>query len=247
MKKVNKILKSFSFQETLNPKIWDNPTYAKNAEMKDKIRNGLLKIADNFIEFLGDDVFVDDIILTGSLANYNWSEYSDFDLHILIDFNQYGDDENLYKELFDLKKQLYNDKHNITILGFEVELYAQDSKEEHYSSGVFSVMENEWIVEPSKIEVIVDRNALKEKIKLWTDKIDLAIKSATDENDLSYIDKIKDKIKKYRQIGLGKEGETSYENLVFKFLRRSGYMEKIFKTKNKISDKELSIETKIEN
>ena len=40
--------------------------------------------------------------------------------------------------------------------------------------------------------------------------------------------KLKDKLKDYRQSGLSKDGEFSYENLVFKFLRRSGHIEKLF-------------------
>jgi hypothetical protein len=247
MNKTEKIIKSFSFQDSLNPKVWNNPKSIDSASIKDKVRSGLLNIADNFIEFLDVEIFIDDIVLTGSLANYNWSNFSDFDLHILIDFNQFGKEEDLYKELFDLKKQLYNDKHNITVVGFEVELYAQDSKEEHYSTGVFSILKNEWLIKPNKIDFKLDKEALREKINSWTEKIDIALKLANEENDLSFIDKIKDKVKKYRQIGLKKEGETSYENLVFKYLRRSGYMEKLFKTKNKISDKKLSIERKIEN
>ena len=56
---------------------------------------------------------------------------------------------------------------------------------------------------------------------------------------------LKDKLKKYRQSGLEKEGELSYENLVFKFLRRSGHIGDLFDALNKRLDKELSIETKI--
>ena len=61
----------------------------------------------------GDEVFVEDIHLTGSLANFNWSEFSDFDLHVIVDFEQYEKQSDLYKELFNLKKQVFNDKHDI--------------------------------------------------------------------------------------------------------------------------------------
>jgi nucleoside-diphosphate-sugar epimerase len=52
----------------------------------------------------------------------------------------------------DLKKQVFNDKHDIRIFGYDVELYAQDVEESHYSSGVYSVMNNEWISEPKKFK-----------------------------------------------------------------------------------------------
>ena len=99
MNNFQKILNSFSVQETLNPKIWENPENPQKATMVPKVKNALLKIAEKFIDYLGEDVFVEDIVLTGSLANFNWSEYSDFDLHILVDLQQFEDEAPLYKEL----------------------------------------------------------------------------------------------------------------------------------------------------
>ena len=107
MSKYEKILHSFSIKDTLNPKVWENPEDPKKATMISKVRKALMRIAEEFVDDLGDDVFVEDIYLMGSLANFNWSEYSDFDLHVIIDFERYDDQEELYKELFDLKKKLF--------------------------------------------------------------------------------------------------------------------------------------------
>jgi predicted nucleotidyltransferase len=240
MSNFQKILDSFSVKDTLNPKVWENPENPDKSAMIPKIRETLLRIAEKFIEYLGEDVFVEDIVLTGSLANYNWSEFSDFDLHVLVDLKQYEDDTDLYKELFNLKKQVFNDKHNIRIYGYDVEVYSQDVEEEHYSSGVYSVMNNEWVSEPEKFKNNVDKTILEKKIKNWTEKIDTAIEEGKD------LEKIKTKLKDYRKSGLEKDGELSYENLVFKFLRRSGHIQKLFDTANKEVDKELSIERIIE-
>ena len=240
MSNFKKILDSFSVKETLNPKIWENPDDASKSVMKPKVRKTLMKIAEKFVEFLGEDIFVDNIHLTGSLSNYNWSEFSDFDLHIVIDFNQFGKQSELYKELFNLKKQVFNDKHNIKIFGYDVELYAEDSKEPHYSSGVYSIMNNEWISNPTKFKENVDKSVLESKIKTWVEKIETAIE---EEKDLEGLRK---KLKEYRQCGLEKDGELAYENLVFKFLRRSGHIQKLFDTLNKQTDKELSIERTIQ-
>lgn len=240
MSNYKKILASFSIKETLNPKVWENAKDPNKAVMVPKVRKALLRIAEEFIDYLGDDVFVEDIVLTGSLANYNWSEFSDFDLHILVDMQQYENQADLYKELFNLKKQVFNDKHDIKIFGYDVELYAQDTEESHYSSGVYSVMNNEWISKPTEFEDKVDRDLLEKKIHNWTEKIDSAIQDGDD------LETIKDKLKNYRKSGLEKDGELSYENLVFKFLRRSGHIQKLFDKANKETDKELSIETQIE-
>ena len=152
MNNFQKILDSFTVKDTLNPKIWENPKNPKESVMIPKVRKALIRIAEEFIDFLGEDVFVEDIVLTGSLANFNWSEYSDFDLHVSVDLLQHGDQSDLYKELYNLKKQVFNDKHDIRIFGYDVELYAQDTDEEHYSSGVYSVMNNEWVNKPKKLK-----------------------------------------------------------------------------------------------
>jgi predicted nucleotidyltransferase len=212
-----------------------------------KVKNALMRIAEEFIEYLGEEVFVEDIVLTGSLANFNWSEYSDFDLHIIVDFEQFEDEAPLYKELYNLKKQVFNDKHDIKIFGYDVELYAQDSVEPHFATGVYSVMDDEWVTKPKKLENEIDKAVLEKKIKNWTEKIDKVIETDEPEDDKKLIDSIKEKLKDYRKSGLEKEGELSYENLVFKFLRRSGHIQKLFDISNKALDKELSIERKIED
>ena len=152
MSNFQKILNSYSIKDTLNPKIWENPKEPNESVMIPKDRQALMRIAEKFIEYLGDDDFVEDIHLTGSLANFNWSEFSDFDLHVIVDLQQYENQSELYKELFNLKKQVFNDKHNIKIFGYDVELYAQNAEEPHYSSGVYSIMNNEWVNTPKKFK-----------------------------------------------------------------------------------------------
>ena len=246
MSNTQKILDSFSVKETLNPKVWEDFEIIENTTMKPKVRKALMRIAEEFIEDLGDDVFVEDIYLMGSLANFNWSEYSDFDLHVIVDFERYEKQEDLYKELFELKKKLFNDKHDIKIFGYDVEVYAQGISDEAHSDGVYSVMNNEWIHKPKKTHKNLDMSVLKTKIKSWTDKIDDAIEESKSEGNVDSLKKLKDKLKDYRQSGLNKEGEFSYENLVFKYLRRCGHIGKLFDEKTKIKDKELSVERTIE-
>lgn len=247
MSKFSNILKSFSIRDSLNPKVWENPKDPNKAVMVPKVRKALLRIAEQFIDYLGDDVFVEDIVLTGSLANFNWSEYSDFDLHIHVNMQDYENDAPLYKELFDLKKFVFNERHDIKIFGYDVELYAQDVEEPHVASGVYSVMNGEWLTKPKKTNFELDKDVLKGKIKCWTDKINKALESESSKDDTKVLENLKKKLKEYRQSGLDKEGELSYENLVFKFLRRSGHIEKLFDSLNKSVDKELSVERKLED
>jgi len=247
MESFENIIKSFYVKDELNPKIWENPEDPSNAKMKDDIRERLLEIANEFISFLGLEIFIQDVTMTGSLANYNWSEFSDVDLHIMYDFNESGDKKDLVAELFKLKKTLFNSTHDIKVKGYDVELYVQDTNEEHFSSGVYSVLFDEWVHKPEKEDVKIDKEILKGKTENMMSKVDALIEDVSDDEldtALAKIEKFKDKLKKYRSAGLEKDGEFSYENLVFKFLRRNGYIDKLFDFKNKLMDKSLSLETK---
>jgi hypothetical protein len=248
MSNLSKVIDSFNIQDSLNPKVWDNPNDPNQAKLKKDIQERLLEIAYEFIDFIGLDFFISDIILTGSLSNYNWSEYSDFDLHILVDMAQFEDSKiELYKELFNLKKMLFNEKHDITIKKYEVELYVQDADEEHTSTGVYSVLYKQWDVVPEKQNFRIDKEKLKDKAEQWMRIIDGVIENVQDddlEDAKELIKKYRDKLKQYRKCGLEKKGEFSYENLVFKILRRNGYIEKLINIKDKLMDKKLSIENR---
>ena len=84
-----KILKSFTTQDELNPDIRDyaDSSNKKEPEMYSDVRDKILEAADNFINFIGVELDIEDIIMTGSLSNYNWSEFSDVDLHLLVDMD----------------------------------------------------------------------------------------------------------------------------------------------------------------
>lgn len=239
------ILSSFKQQETLNKDIWQNANSPSKSKMNPKVRERLLEIAYEYQEFLEVDVVVEDVHMTGSLSNYNWSEYSDVDLHLIVDFNQIPKDQlDLYQELFKMKKTLFNLQHNIKIYEYDVELYVQDSNEEHTSSGVYSVLHDEWIVEPKKEKFELDKKLLMQKVESWKEKIDNTIEDAKEESleiANERLGKLKEKIKEYRTSGLKKGGEYSYENLVFKFLRRNGYIQKLFDFQIEKFDKELSL------
>jgi hypothetical protein len=111
------------------------------------------------------------------------------------------------------------------------------------------VLFDEWIQKPEKESVDIDKSVLTGKAKMMMDKIDSIIEDAKNddyETAVKRIDSFKEKLKNYRTAGLEKGGEFSYENLTFKFLRRNGYIDKLFNFKDKLMDKELSIENKVE-
>jgi hypothetical protein len=252
MKEFKKVINSFYLQDKLNPEVWELPNEkymgdkdAQFYKLKPEIRKKLLQVADVFLKTIDQDIFIQDIILIGSLTGYNWSEFSDFDVHLLYDFNEAGENKELYEELFHLKKTLFNASHDIRIKGYEVEVFIQDSNEKEKSMGSYSLVSDTWIRKPKKENFEVDEKKIKEKAQQWMDIIDGVLENAEDEDLKDAIDlvkKYKEKLRKYRTCGLTKEGEYSYENLVFKFLRRTGYIKKLEDFKNKITDKKLSLE-----
>lgn len=222
-------IKSFKIKDDLNNKIWDN------SEIDIDVRQQLLKIAADFFNSLELEVEVKDIILTGSLANYNWSKYSDYDVHIIINFKEVNDDIKLVKNYVDAEKINWNKEHDITIKGYEVEVYVQDIVEEHRSSGVFSLLNNKWKIKPEKIEVSIDEKTIKDKaesIMKRIDELENNYKEVDYEIFKEQISKLWEKIKRIRKDGI-EEGEFGIGNLVFKLLRRNNYINKIITLKRK--------------
>jgi len=230
-------IKSFIIKDDLNPKIW------KKLKINKDIRKDLLIVADDFFKSCELNTNIIDIILTGSLANYNWSEkYSDFDLHILIDFKFINKDSKLVKKLCDEIKKSWNDGHDIMIKGYEVEVYIQDIDEVHRSNGMYSLLNNKWLKIPKKIKFELNEHELEEKSKplmLIIDEIEGRLDKDNYSSFSKKLEKVWKKIKRLRQSGLEKDGEYSLGNLVFKLLRRNGYLGKIMKLKKNSYDKQF--------
>lgn len=248
---MNQILKSFTIKNTLCPDIWVNYDSADFGEIKliPEIRLILIKASNFLIETLKLDVFeTDDIILTGSLANYNWSDFSDIDVHIVTDSAKIDPNIDLVRMVFDSKTQTFNKQlEDANIKGHDIETYIQDINEEHASSGIYSILTNKWLVVPQKSNFNLDLKSIDRKKDFFVKCIDMLEADAKKENYdseflLQKIKQLRDKIKKYRQSGLSKDGENSDENVVFKYLRRSGDLERLSELKLKILNKTLTIE-----
>lgn len=245
-------LSSFNIKKNLNPKFW------KNGVLDSRIRMKLLDIADDFIEFLGVDwAKPEDITMTGSLANFNWDEnYSDIDLHIIMDYSDVDERTDFVSNYFYSQKKLWNEEHSdITIMGYPVEVFVQDVNERHDSSGVYSLEKNKWLIEPEREKLAsskVNKAFIKDKVSEYMNKIDkleyLLNKSKDDEYRLRRVmeksDNLFDKIKGERKIGFERSGgkEINNYNIVFKALRRNGYIEKLVNVKSIAYDKLNSLQ-----
>lgn len=231
-----KLSDAVKFHDQLNPKLWTG------GHLRPEVKKQLLTIAEDFIEELGiNGLKVKDITVSGSNAAYSYTPHSDLDLHILVDMSDFPDDS-VYRELFNAKKTIYNDTHDITVHGVPVELYVQDSNLPVVSLGEYSLKNNKWLRIPTKRRANFDQTASKSKYEKMLKLIDMTLGT----ENLDKVLNVLKTIKRYRQAGLDKGGEFSPENLAYKALRSQGYITKLYDMRDKLHSKILSIESMYE-
>ena len=230
-------IESFKLQDELNPEVWSDSV------LDSDIKEELLQLAKDYFDDLDlGNVEMEDIIFTGSLANYNWSKYSDFDLHLVFYFSDVNEDVDLVRKYLDAVEKSWKLQHDIKIKGYDVEIYCQDSNQEHHSTGIYSLINDEWIKKPSKENFEPDEELIRKKAEIYMSSINDLEKKFDENKPYDTLEpklkKVWKKIKDGRQAGLEREGEFSVENLVFKLLRRNGYIERFMNLKRKSYDKQ---------
>jgi hypothetical protein len=230
------------YNDTLHPSFWDAA-----GGFDQVVREKLLTIAHDVAAAAGVDKLIEDIQLTGSMANYNYTEYSDLDTHILLDFDKVNSDEDLVKKALDGKRFIWNLRHDIKMGGQDVEIYFQDVDEPHNASGLYSLLRNEWITEPVHNEPQVDERdvTLKaDRIKGEIADLEVAQQTSTGDDLEELQDSaqaLRDKVAKMRKDSLINDGEFGIGNLAFKELRNSDYMERLIDVANKLYDDKFTV------
>ena len=222
---------NIAYHDTLNQDVWSGN------ELRADVRYKLLEITKRFIEYLEVPNFkLVDIILRGSLVNYNYTQYSDFDLHIVTDFSTLDCD--ITEAFYLAKKKIWNDEHDITIKGHEVELYVEDKDAKNTSEGTYSVLDARWVRVPKYQQPDIDDRAVSAKARDLMTQINRAVRAGSVED----ITRLQDKIRNMRQAGLDAGGEFSTENIAYKIIRNKKFLDKLYKTKNQKVDQELSLD-----
>lgn len=220
--------------DELNPKLWNNN------KLDPEVWRALSKIAKEWAEFANiPKSAIKDVILTGGNANYNYTKYSDLDLHLMVDKDRI-DCEGLLDDYLQSKKQLWALTHDITVKGQPVELYAQDYKDPFKKGqGIYSLQSHKWLQEPTKYTIDSSHPEVVRKVKEWMNIIDSLIDGKSD--DKQAFKNIKNRLKGMRAGAIEKGGESAPENLVFKELRNRGYLDKMNKYIRNLEDEELSL------
>jgi len=232
------------YNNTLNPALWDG------LKLKPDVAESLKSIGQSFYKDTELTAPIKDIIMVGSSANYNWSDFSDIDIHIVIDFKDsdidihividfkdVSEDVEMVEKMVNAIKGKWNEDHDIHVKGFNVEVYIQDISKKNRSTGVYSLLNNKWVTEPKKENFELDKEQIQQK---YSDMV-LKIKNALESESLVKLKKVLKDLYDMREVGLNKSGEFSTENIVFKVLRSRGHLDKLRNGINQIFDKKASL------
>lgn len=241
------LIEAIEKHNTLNPKL-----FTKEELLKDKVRNKMLEIVDEFLENLKEQevkIKVDDIIFIGSNASYNYTKDSDIDLHVLANTKAVNYPEDLGSALYSAYRSLFNKQLDIQLFDIPVEIFVETEDSPRVSNGVYSVKKNKWIKKPVQEDIPeYDKEALDELVDKWETKCkDLIndIKADKLEDEKKVVKLITDIYEKLRKKGVAK-GEYAIENLAFKELRNKGYLDDLKEYRNELTSKRLSLEERLD-
>ena len=213
--RIVEFIAGFEQHQTLNPYLWDNDS------LRLDVKSALIKIADDFKNFIDIPFKVEDVLITGGQVSYHYTKHSDLDLHLVVDFKKVACDREA-AELFDSKRHLYKQKYDINIKGIPVELYVEDIDFPAVSSS-YSIISDTWIKRPNQDVGEVDTIKIEKIVNQWQELIDKVMGS----KDVEIARKLLRSLRNFRKIGLKRDGEFGVANLVYKTLRNTQSLEKL--------------------
>jgi hypothetical protein len=232
---ISELKLQLQYHTELNPKLWNE------YQLKPEVRVKLLQFAEAWREFAKiPKSAVKEVIMLGGNANYNYTDLSDIDVHLVVNKSEIAKDNPLLDDYLQDKKVMWTMAHKITILGYGLEPYAQDESVAYpKDQGVYSLTKDEWIAKPEFIgDDFLKNPYLKKKVKFYMDMIDDMIKN---KMDVEAFNNLKEKFREMRGAAIKKGGEFSFENLVFKELRNHGYLDKMSEYTKSVQDQALSL------
>ncbi len=244
----------------LNPLVWNG-----EEKLNEEVSDTLMEIVYDFVTSINNklttELEIDDVILTGSLANLNWNKFSDYDLHIVTDLEKLSDEYDINKLAVDELKNNWNKTHDIKINGYDVETYFQDINEPHTASGMYSILNDEWITKPEYDEeldkqVESQENEIVAIFDRYNDQVEKLLDVDIDSLDSEEIEEMQEaldnmndsfgELRRDEEIGLKSEmGEYSIGNLAFKMLRNAGTIGKLKEVKTTLYDLNYSVDNEI--
>jgi hypothetical protein len=204
------------YHNRLNPKLWDAE------QLKPEIAQPLLNAAYQFADSAGiPHGSIKDIIVTGGNANYNYTKFSDIDVHLICAETGKTADE-LYQS-----KVAWSESHaDYRLAGYPVEFFAQPEDEIiKPGQGAWSLSSSRWVSVPKHLD---DVSILKDATVIQKIKHHISIiRDLLQRGSEEQIEKYRTKIREGRAAGLEKGGEFSIENILYKELRNRGLLDRL--------------------
>jgi predicted nucleotidyltransferase len=132
-----KLIEAVEKHQELNSKL-----FTKDEVLNDKVRDKMLEVVDEFLTDLKEQdikIKVDDILLIGSNASYNYTKDSDIDLHILANAKSADYSEEIAAALYGAYRTIFNKNLDISIYNIPLEIFVETEASERVSNGVYSV------------------------------------------------------------------------------------------------------------
>lgn len=229
----------------LNPKLFSrqpDDTYKLHSGIRDK----LLEIASTFKSYLEEDglsLNVVDVRLVGSNAGYDYNDASDIDLHLVADLDCMACDSSIVQVALNAEKTKFNTTLDISIKGIPVELYVEDVRTGVNSNGIYSLTRDCWIKYPIPEKQLPEDvlAVVAAKTSEWVTLISKAL-VRRNENELQ---RIINRLYLMRKDGLDTKGPKSLGNLIFKEIRKQGYLDKVKLARDEAISERLTMECRI--
>lgn len=218
--------------DCLNPKIWTSDN-----RLRTDVKQKLNEIIEEFVSFVDFDIRILDAHIVGSNASYNYTPYSDLDLHLIVNYDEFDASNQLVEMLMWSQKKLFNDEYDLSIRGVNVEVYVEDVRSVTVSNGIYSLFSDKWLKLPEVTSVEID----EELVDTFVEELLPDIEFALNSNIIEYVQQAIDTLYIIRKNGLSTEGEYSVGNLAFKEFRNLGYLSKLKDKLVKLKSAELSI------
>ena len=226
------LTEKFEVHETLNPKLWSSDN-----KLLDDVKVKIVEIIEQFISTCDIPINMVDAHLVGSNASYNYTQYSDLDVHIISNFDLIDAPKEVLQVVYNALKAKFNAEYDISIRGVDVEIYVEDIRSTAVSNGIYSLYEDKWIKFPKKLTDIPEVE-IEPEFSVWKEKFQNAINN---ENSDSIVNVIND-IYILRKNSLDAEGEYGKGNHIFKEIRNCGLLDAAKDAYKACRSKELTIE-----
>ena len=223
------LTESIEVHDILNPKLYNG------MEMKQEVFDKLTQIYKEFLDFIDIPLNIVDVEVVGSNASYNYNENSDIDLHIIVNSEVTYVEPTILRQLYNDRKGAFNRDYDISVEGIPVELYIEDVNEGSATNGRYSLLKQQWVLEPKPIHYEIPD--ISQDLMSYQEKCASLLLSDSAEEVRQFINDLY----MMRKLGLAEGGEASTGNLIFKELRSMNMLQDLKDHYYELRSKDLSI------